>query len=148
MTKPLFADDLAQADTLHREALAKIVYDMAYWLKRQRAKFKTESARLRKSKKLAEARASSETADVYDECFQHLRQLRSQYGEHSARQSFFHYAHEEGAQQVLTDPTPEEIAEMTAKIREGWTDSVYQMRASLKTVEADTPVVKCDRWLR
>lgn len=143
MTNPLKACDLKEAETLHRESLAKIVIDMAYWLKGQRAEHKTKSARLRKSKKLAEARAESEVADIYDECFQKLRSLRAHYGEASARQSFFRYAHDETkVEQVLTDPTPEEIAEITKQIQSKWCESKRDHACTEKTRPVEVRLVK------
>jgi len=143
MTKQPFADDFAQADTLHREALARIVFDMAAYLRNKRTSLKRESARLRLAGRIAEAKEKSEAADVFEDCFTYFKQLRKQNNEASARQSVSHYRQEEtGEGQIFTDPTPEEIAEQCAKFQEGWSDAVRELRSSVKTVGAETRIVK------
>jgi len=143
MTKPLLADDLEQASTLHREALAKIVYDMASFLTHRRSDLKREAARLRAKGRMAEAKEKAEAADVYSECFDKFRELRKKYGEQSARQSVSHYRQEElGASEVLTDPTPQEIAEACRKFQEGWTDAVREQRSAFKHEPADTKTIQ------
>jgi hypothetical protein len=143
MTKQTFADDFAQADTLHREALARIVFDMAAYLRNKRTSLKRESARLRLAGRIAEAKEKSEAADVFEQCFDYFKQLRKQNNEASARQSVSHYRQEEtGEGQIFTDPTPEEIAEQCRKFQEGWSDAVRELRSSVKTVGAETRIVK------
>jgi hypothetical protein len=143
MTKQPFADDFAQADTLHREALARIVFDMAAYLRNKRTSLKRESARLRLAGRIAEAKEKSEAADVFEQCFDYFKQLRKQNNEASARQSVSHYRQEEtGEGQIFTDPTPEEIAEQCRKFQEGWSDAVRELRSSVKTVGAETRIVK------
>jgi hypothetical protein len=143
MTKQPFADDFAQADTLHREALARIVFDMAAYLRKKRASLKRESARLRLAGRIAEAKEKSEAADVFEQCFDYFKGLRKANNEASARQSVSHYRQEEtGEGQIFTDPTPEEIAEQCRKFQEGWSDAVRELRSSVKTVGAETRIVK------
>jgi hypothetical protein len=143
MTKQPFAADFAQADALHREALARIVFDMTSYLRSKRTSLKRESARLRLKGRIAEAKEKSEAADVFDECFTHFKGLRKKHNDASARQSVSHYRQEEtGEGQIFTDPTPEEIAEECAKFQEGWSDAVRELRSSVKTVEAETRIVK------
>lgn len=149
MTKPLLADDLAQADSLHREALTKIVYDLAAWLKQKRRSLKVQSARLRRDKNLAEARAKSEEADIYDDCYTQLKELRKKYGEQSARQSFFHYQQEElGQSQITTDPTPEEIAAECAKFQASWTPAEKARRGAGDPEPYEVRPIKCDHMFR
>ena len=143
MTKQPFADDFAQADTLHREALARIVFDMAAYLRNKRTSLKRESARLRLAGRIAEAKEKAEAADVFEDCFTYFKGLRKANNEASARQSVSHYRQEEtGEGQIFTDPTPEEIAEQCAKFQEGWSDAVRELRSSVKTVGAETRIVK------
>lgn len=52
---------------------------------------------------------------------------------------------------VQHDPTPEEIAEATAAIREGWTEDEYAKRAmaAKKPVQVTSVVaIKTDRWMK
>jgi hypothetical protein len=143
LTKQPFADDFAQADTLHREALARIVFDMAAYLRNKRTSLKRESARLRLAGRIAEAKERSEAADVFEQCFDYFKGLRKANNEASARQSVSHYRQEEtGEGQIFTDPTPEEIAEQCRKFQEGWSDAVRELRSSVKTVGAETRIVK------
>jgi hypothetical protein len=143
LTKQPFADDFAQADTLHREALARIVFDMAAYLRNKRTSLKRESARLRLAGRIAEAKEKAEAADVFEQCFDYFKGLRKANNEASARQSVSHYRQEEtGEGQIFTDPTPEEIAEQCRKFQEGWSDAVRELRSSVKTVGAETRIVK------
>ena len=143
MTKQPFADDFAQADTLHREALARIVFDMAAYLRNKRTSLKRESARLRLAGRIAEAKEKAEAADVFEQCFDYFKQLRKQNNEASARQSVSHYRQEEtGEGQIFTDPTPEEIAEQCRKFQEGWSDAIKDARSTCKAAEVETRTVK------
>jgi hypothetical protein len=138
-----FAGNAEEADNLHREALARIVFDMADWLKKKRTSLKRESARLRLAGRIAEAKEKAEAADVFEQCFDYFKQLRKANNEASARQSVSHYRQEEtGEGQIFTDPTPEEIAEQCRKFQEGWSDAVRELRSSVKTVGAETRIVK------
>ena len=124
MTKDLFADDLEEASILHREALAKIVFDMAVWLKRTRTDRRRAAARLRQQGRMAEAREKAESADALSEAFEHLKMLRNQHGEQSARRSVSKYQTQEtGNGQHFTDPTPEEIAKQCEEIRQRWSEN-------------------------
>ena len=77
------------------------------------------------------------------QCFDYFKGLRKANNEASARQSVSHYRQEEtGEGQIFTDPTPEEIAEQCRKFQEGWSDAVRELRSSVKTVEAETRIVK------
>ena len=143
MNKVPFAGNAEEADNLHREALARIVFDMADWLKKKRTSLKRESARLRLAGRIAEAKEKAEAADVFEQCFDYFKQLRKDNNEASARQSVSHYRQEEtGEGQIFTDPTPEEIAEQCRKFQEGWSDAVRELRSSVKTVGAETRIVK------
>jgi hypothetical protein len=143
LNKVPFAGNAEEADNLHREALARIVFDMADWLKKKRTSLKRESARLRLAGRIAEAKEKAEAADVFEQCFDYFKQLRKANNEASARQSVSHYRQEEtGEGQIFTDPTPEEIAEQCRKFQEGWSDAVRELRSSVKTVGAETRIVK------
>jgi hypothetical protein len=143
LNKVPFAGNAKEADNLHREALARIVFDMADWLKKKRTSLKRESARLRLAGRIADAKEKAEAADVFEQCFDYFKQLRKQNNEASARQSVSHYRQEEtGEGQIFTDPTPEEIAEQCRKFQEGWSDAVRELRSSVKTVGAETRIVK------
>jgi hypothetical protein len=149
MTKQPLADDLEQASTLHREALAKIVFDMAHFLSNRRSDLKRKAARLRSKGRHAEAKEQSEAADVYADCFEKLRELKKKYGLQSARQSVTHCLHEScGDGQVITDPTPEEIADECRKFQEGWSDAVRELRSSFKHEPAETKTVEFGRSRR
>lgn len=45
---------------------------------------------------------------------------------------------------VQHDPTPEEIAERTAEIREGWTEFEYQKRAMAKSSRVE--ITRVSAW--
>ncbi len=145
MNKVPFAGNAEEADNLHREALARIVFDMADWLKKKRTSLKRESARLRLAGRIAEAKEKAEAADVFEQCFDYFKQLRKANNEASARQSVSHYRQEEtGEGQIFTDPTPEEIAEQCRKFQEGWSDAVRELRSTCKAAEVETRTIK---WL-
>ncbi len=143
MNKVPFAGNAEEADNLHREALARIVFDMADWLKKKRTSLKRESARLRLAGRIAEAKEKAEAADVFEQCFDYFKQLRKDNNEASARQSVSHYRQEEtGEGQIFTDPTPEEIAEQCRKFQEGWSDAIKDARSTCKAAEVETRTVK------
>jgi hypothetical protein len=143
LNKVPFAGNAEEADNLHREALARIVFDMADWLKKKRTSLKRESARLRLAGRIAEAKEKSEAADVFEECFTYFKGLRKANNEASARQSVSHYRQEEtGEGQIFTDPTPEEIAEQCRKFQEGWSDAIKEARSTGKAAEVETRTVK------
>jgi hypothetical protein len=145
LNKVPFAGNAEEADNLHREALARIVFDMADWLKKKRTSLKRESARLRLAGRIAEAKEKAEAADVFEQCFDYFKQLRKANNEASARQSVSHYRQEEtGEGQIFTDPTPEEIAEQCRKFQEGWSDAVRELRSTCKAAEVETRTIK---WL-
>jgi hypothetical protein len=143
LNKVPFAGNAEEADNLHREALARIVFDMADWLKKKRTSLKRESARLRLAGRIAEAKEKAEAADVFEQCFDYFKQLRKDNNEASARQSVSHYRQEEtGEGQIFTDPTPEEIAEQCRKFQEGWSDAIKDARSTCKAAEVETRTVK------
>jgi hypothetical protein len=143
LNKVPFAGNAEEADNLHREALARIVFDMADWLKKKRTSLKRESARLRLAGRIAEAKEKAEAADVFEQCFDYFKGLRKANNEASARQSVSHYRQEEtGEGQIFTDPTPEEIAEQCRKFQEGWSDAIKDARSTCKAAEVETRTVK------
>jgi hypothetical protein len=143
LNKVPFAGNAEEADNLHREALARIVFDMADWLKKKRTSLKRESARLRLAGRIADAKEKAEAADVFEQCFDYFKGLRKANNEASARQSVSHYRQEEtGEGQIFTDPTPEEIAEQCRKFQEGWSDAIKDARSTCKAAEVETRTVK------
>lgn len=129
MTEKLIADDIDEASTLHREALASVVFDLSRWIRRTVRNRRLSASKFKKAGRLAEARGLNEGADAMVEVYKHLKTLQEQHGETSARRSFILYKSQlTGVDRQSDDPTPEEIAEQCEKVRQQWSEAEERHR--------------------
>ena len=137
------AVDRDEAEQLHREALHCVVHDIMRWLVEQRrlARVKVnQGARAKCPQKKESAGKEAIRADVFGAAIDKLKWLRKKHGEMSARASAMSQGLAGG--QAISDPSPEEVANVCEEIQAKWSDSERASRSSVKVQSVEMEPTK------